>query len=58
MQEVNLLQFAFFSSCWCFELHFFILQDRNKAELERFEEERNRDFMNMLRGLVQTQVHC
>jgi hypothetical protein len=32
------------------------IKERNKAELERFEEERNRDFMNMLRGLVQTQV--
>ena len=32
------------------------LQDRNQAELERFEDERSRDFMNMLRGLIQTQV--
>jgi hypothetical protein len=36
----------------------FYLQDRNKSELMRFEEERNRDFMSMLRGLIQTQVHC
>ncbi|KAG0595658.1 hypothetical protein M758_UG185700 [Ceratodon purpureus] len=32
------------------------IKDRNKAELKRFDEERNRDFMNMLRGLNQTQV--
>lgn len=32
------------------------IKDRNKSEVERFNEERNRDFMNMLRGLIQTQV--
>ncbi|KAG0584397.1 hypothetical protein M758_3G207200 [Ceratodon purpureus] len=32
------------------------IKDRNKAELKRFDEERNRDFMNMLQGLIQTQV--
>ena len=32
------------------------MQEHNKSELERFDEERQRDFMNMLHGFVQTQV--
>jgi hypothetical protein len=32
------------------------IKDHNRAELERFEEERQRDFFNMLRGFAQTQV--
>ena len=32
------------------------MQEHNKSELERFDEERQWDFMNMLHGFVQTQV--
>lgn len=32
------------------------IQEHNKSELERFDEERQQDFMNMLHGFVQTQV--
>ncbi|CAK9276322.1 unnamed protein product [Sphagnum jensenii] len=32
------------------------IKEHNRAELERFEEERQRDFFNMLRGFAQTQV--
>ena len=35
---------------------FWHVQEHNKSELERFDEERQRDFMNMLHGFVQTQV--
>ena len=35
---------------------FWHVQEHNKSELERFDEERQRDFMNMLQGFVQTQV--
>lgn len=32
------------------------IKDRNRTELERFEKERRRDFLNMIRGFVITQV--
>jgi hypothetical protein len=33
------------------------LQERNRSELERFDKERGREFLNMIRGFVHTQVN-
>lgn len=41
---------------WIFSSNVFMMQENNRSELERFDKERHRDFIAMMKGFVICQV--